>query len=176
MCRDIVESLSDNSLHLASSPSAIEEPLFSPNELPGIDGEGQTFVYGLLSRILDGSRFREFRQLYGSSLVVGFGRLGGRLVGIVAACGSPIDERSAFKACQFVQMCDNRSLPLIFFQNTKHNGWKINDDPIVAGRTMKAIGTLISAVATSRSFKITVNVGDCFGGDYFALVSQFGDM
>lgn len=174
MCRDIVESLSDESSVFSTQPSRlpIEEPRFSPFELPGIDGDGDVFVYRLLSRVLDGSRFREFRNGYGTSLTVGFGRLGGRLIGVVAANGSMIDERSAQKACQLVQMCDNRRLPIVFFQNTRHDGWSQNENTTESARTLKAVAALMSAVATSNSWKITVSVGDSFGSDYFALVSN----
>lgn len=96
-----------------------EEPIFDPSELNGIISTDLNKPYDMkkvLSRILDGSKFHEFKEKYGSSLVTGFGRLYGHEVGILANNGVLFTE-SAMKGAHFVQMCSKRNVPLLFLQN-----------------------------------------------------------
>lgn len=120
--RDIVANLSVKSYLEENSHNRIEseEPLFSQDELNGIltvDFNRQSVdVKKILARILDGSKFHEFKEKFGSSLVCGYGRLYGYPVGIVANNGVLFSE-SAQKGAHFIQMCSQRKVPLLFLQN-----------------------------------------------------------
>jgi 3-methylcrotonyl-CoA carboxylase beta subunit len=93
-----------------------EEPLFNADELTGIisvDHKRKFSMKNVLGRVLDGSRFHEFKEKYGSTLVTGFGHLYGQPVGIVGNDGVLFSE-SAQKGAHFVQMCSKRNIPLLF--------------------------------------------------------------
>ena len=93
-----------------------QEPIFNTDELTGIisvDHKRKFMMKDVLGRVLDGSRFHEFKERYGSSLVTGFGHLYGQPVGIVGNDGVLFSE-SAQKGAHFVQMCSKRNIPLVF--------------------------------------------------------------
>lgn len=93
-----------------------EEPLFDADELNGIipvDHKKPLNMYHVLGRVLDGSRFHEFKERYGTSLITGFGHLYGYPVGIVANNGVLFSESSQ-KGAHFVQLCSQRKIPLLF--------------------------------------------------------------
>lgn len=131
--RDIVASLGTNTActtsgNLSSSllsrsgrqqQQSWEDPLFDPKELGGIlpiDPKQPMDVRLVLARILDGSRFHEFKANYGTTIVTGFGKVMGHDVGIIANNGILFSE-SALKAAHFVQLCCQRGIPLLFLQN-----------------------------------------------------------
>ena len=96
-----------------------EEPLFDEQDLNGIipvDHKKPFDMYAVLSRILDGSRFHEFKEHYGKTLITGFGNLYGHKVGIVANNGVLFSE-AALKGTHFIELCAQRKVPLIFLQN-----------------------------------------------------------
>jgi hypothetical protein len=117
----------------------------SSGELHGPTSIDHENLLQLLARVLDGSEFLEFRQMYGEGLVCGYGRIGGyaqtahhcrairnwclfsQTIGVVAAVGTGIDAKAALKACQLVQTCDDRTIPLVFFQRCLHDGWSQYD-------------------------------------------------
>jgi 3-methylcrotonyl-CoA carboxylase beta subunit len=95
---------------------AVEEPLYDPAELDGIIPLNYTKQFDMkkvLARLLDGSRFHEFKERYGSSLLTGFGHLYGYPVGIVSNQGFLFPE-SAVKGSHFIQLCSQRKIPLLF--------------------------------------------------------------
>jgi 3-methylcrotonyl-CoA carboxylase beta subunit len=97
----------------------IEDPLFDPAELGGIVGTdlSQTFeVRKVIARLVDGSRFQEFKQNFGETLVTGFAHIFGIPVGIIANNGILYSE-SALKGTHFIELCSQRRIPLIFLQN-----------------------------------------------------------
>jgi 3-methylcrotonyl-CoA carboxylase beta subunit len=101
-----------------------EEPLFSQEEILGIipkDTKKSYDVRKIISRIVDGSRFDEFKQLYGTTLVTGFATIHGNKVGIVAnnsiEHGGILFSESALKGAHFVEICSQRGIPLLFLQN-----------------------------------------------------------
>jgi 3-methylcrotonyl-CoA carboxylase beta subunit len=99
--------------------TAPEDPLYDPAEIYGIvsaDTRKPYDVHEVIARIVDGSRFEEFRERYGTTLVTGFARLHGFLVGIVANNGVLFSE-SALKGTHFIELCNQRGVPLIFLQN-----------------------------------------------------------
>ena len=96
-----------------------EEPLFSAEELGGIVGTNlrKPFdVRKVIARIVDGSKFDEFKELYGTTLVTGFARIHGYPVGIIANNGILFSE-SALKGAHFIELCCQRGIPLVFLQN-----------------------------------------------------------
>lgn len=103
----------------ATPAAVVEEPLYDPKELYGIVGPNLTKsfdVRDVIARIVDGSRFTEFKKLYGETLVCGFAKLYGSTVGIVGNNGVLFSE-SALKGAHFIQLCAQRKIPLIFLQN-----------------------------------------------------------
>lgn len=103
----------------ATPPSAVEEPRYDARELYGIVGPNLTKSFDVrevIARIVDGSRFTEFKKLYGETLVCGFAKLYGHTVGIVGNNGVLFSE-SALKGAHFIQLCAQRKIPLVFLQN-----------------------------------------------------------
>lgn len=97
----------------------MEEPLFSADDLAGIMGTNLKKIVDvrkIIARIVDGSRFAEFKALYGTTLVTGFARLYGMPVGILANNGVLYSE-SALKGAHFIELCQQRNIPLLFLQN-----------------------------------------------------------
>jgi 3-methylcrotonyl-CoA carboxylase beta subunit len=102
-----------------SSCSTPEEPLYPADELYGV--LPRTFkesydVHEIIARIVDGSKFREFKARYGTTLICGFARIHGYPVGIIANNGVLFSE-SALKGTHFIELCDQRGIPLVFLQN-----------------------------------------------------------
>jgi 3-methylcrotonyl-CoA carboxylase beta subunit len=116
--RRIVSNLNrSKKVNMAVSP--VEEPLFDPKELGGIiptDSKKTFDIRQVIARIVDGSKFDEFKELYGTTLVTGFAKLYGYPVGIVANNGILFSE-SALKGAHFIELCSQRNIPLIFLQN-----------------------------------------------------------
>src|SRR5262249_50454470 len=99
--------------------AAPEDPAYDPAEIYGIVNEDTRKPYEVrevIARIVDGSRFDEFKERYGTTLVTGFARLHGLLVGVVANNGVLFSE-SALKATHFIELCNLRGIPLVFLQN-----------------------------------------------------------
>jgi len=118
LARSIISNIGTKSFYKENSHNLIrtEEPLFDSDELNGIisvDHKRNFSMRDVLGRVLDGSRFHEFKELYGKTLITGFGHLYGHPVGIVANNGVLFSE-SAMKGAHFVQMCSKRNIPLIF--------------------------------------------------------------
>lgn len=102
-----------------SAQTVVEEPRYDPRELYGIVGPNLTKSFDVrevIARIVDGSRFTEFKKLYGETLVCGFAKLYGTSVGIVGNNGVLFSE-SALKGAHFIQLCAQRKIPLVFLQN-----------------------------------------------------------
>ncbi|MCI01912.1 methylcrotonoyl-CoA carboxylase beta chain mitochondrial-like, partial [Trifolium medium] len=96
-----------------------KEPLYDVNELRSIaptDLKQQFDIREVISRIVDGSEFDEFKKLYGTTLVTGFARIFGQPVGIIGNNGILFNE-SALKGAHFIELCTQRNIPLVFLQN-----------------------------------------------------------
>lgn len=151
-----------------------EEPLYSLDDIGSFipaDTRVQFDVRSIIARILDGSRFDEFKKLYGDTLVTGFGRLYGYPVGIVANNGILFSE-SAVKGAHFIELCSQRGIPLIFLQNI--TGFMV-------GRKVEAEGIakhgakLVTAVSCANVPKITCIIGGSYGaGNYGMCGRAFG--
>ncbi|MDH3662379.1 MAG: methylcrotonoyl-CoA carboxylase [Alphaproteobacteria bacterium] len=161
------------------SPAAIErrtpeEPRYDPNELLGIipaDVKTPYDIREVIARIVDGSRFDEFKARYGPTLVTGFAYVHGIPVGIIANNGVLFSE-SALKGAHFVELCSQRKIPLVFLQNI--TGFMV-------GRKYESEGIakhgakLVTAVATSAVPKITVLVGGSFGAGNYGMCGRAYD-
>uniref|UniRef100_A0A914W6I7 methylcrotonoyl-CoA carboxylase n=1 Tax=Plectus sambesii TaxID=2011161 RepID=A0A914W6I7_9BILA len=173
-CRQIVSTLkASNCAQNSADQKTVQSPAYPEDDLINLAGSvdpSPAFVYQLLSRVLDGSEFLEFRQMYGEGLICGYGKVDGRTIGVVAAVGTGVDAKSALKACQLVQMCEDRGIPLAFFQRCLHDGWSQYD-----AHTIKPHAQLMQAIATSRVHKVVVNVGGAFGADYFLTCGRSFD-
>ena len=145
-----------------------EEPLYPSEELYGILPATfrETYdVHEIIARLVDGSKFREFKARYGTTLVCGFARIHGYPVGIIANNGVLFSE-SALKATHFIELCDQRGNPLVFLQNI--TGFMVGREAEVGG-IAKDGAKMVHAVATTRVPKLTVVIGGSFGAGNYAM-------
>lgn len=125
-------------------------------------------VHEVLARLVDGSELHEFKREYGATLVTGFARLHGHPVGIVANNGVLFSE-SALKGAHFVELCDQRGVPLVFLQNI--SGFMVGRD-YEAGGIAKHGAKMVTAVATTRVPKLTVVIGGSFGAGNYSMCGR----
>ncbi|KAM9383806.1 LOW QUALITY PROTEIN: biotin-dependent 3-methylcrotonyl-coenzyme A carboxylase beta1 subunit [Pholidichthys leucotaenia] len=156
-----------------------EEPLYSSEELLGLAPQNYNYsvdVKMVVSRLTDGSRFLEFKACYGTSLITGFAKIHGHLVGIVANNGE-LSYEAALKGSHFVQLCDQRDIPLIFLQNTAPSAalTLAKKQAEVNSNRLKAQGSMMSAVASASVPKITVVIGGCHGADSYVMCGRAFD-
>jgi acetyl-CoA carboxylase carboxyltransferase component len=150
---------------------APEEPRYDPAELYGVinaDVRKPYDVREVIARLVDGSRFDEFKERYGATLVTGFARLHGFLVGIVANNGVLFSE-SALKATHFIELCNMRGVPLIFLQNI--TGFIVGKQYERAG-IAKDGAKMVHAVANSVVPKFTVIIGGSFGAGNYGMCGR----
>ncbi|WP_402462324.1 carboxyl transferase domain-containing protein [Isoptericola aurantiacus] len=122
----------------------------------------------VIARLVDGSRLDEFKAEYGTTLVCGFARIHGHPVGILANQGVLLRE-SALKGAHFVELCDQRGIPLLFLQNI--SGFMVGTDA-EAGGIAKDGAKMVTAVSTARVPKLTVIVGGSFGAGNYAMCGR----
>ena len=122
----------------------------------------------IIARIVDGSEVHEFKAEYGSTLVTCFARIHGHPVGIVANHGVLLSE-SALKGAHFIELCDQRGIPLLFLQNI--SGFLVGKDA-EAGGIAKHGAKMVTAVATTRVPKLTVVVGGSFGAGNYSMCGR----
>jgi len=122
----------------------------------------------VLRRIVDGSELREFKEKYGKTLVCAFAHIDGHPVGIVANNGILFSE-SALKGAHFVELCDQRRIPLVFVQNV--NGFMVGSK-YEAGGIAKDGAKMVAAVSTARVPKLTVIVGGSFGAGNYGMCGR----
>src|SRR5581483_9559620 len=125
-------------------------------------------VREVIARVVDGSRFAEFKREYGSTLVTGFARIHGHPVGIVANNGVLFSE-SAMKGAHFIELCDQRSTPLVYLQNI--TGFMVGRE-YEAGGIAKHGAKLVTATATARVPKFTVVIGGSYGAGNYAMCGR----
>ncbi len=151
--------------------TATEEPSVDPAQLYGVVPTDSRIPYDVrevVARIVDGSRFAEFKALYGPTLVTGFARLHGHPVGIVANNGILFSE-SALKGAHFIQLCDQRRIPLVFLQNI--SGFMVGRD-YEAGGIAKHGAKMVTAVSCARVPKLTVIIGGSFGAGNYSMAGR----
>ncbi len=150
---------------------ASEEPLFDPAEIYGVipqDTRKPYDVREIIARVVDGSRFDEFKARYGTTLVTGFAHLHGMPVGIVANNGILFCE-SAQKGAHFIELCGQRGVPLLFLQNI--TGFMVGRKYENAG-IAKDGAKMVTAVATVGVPKITVLIGGSFGAGNYGMCGR----
>ncbi|MBP2472510.1 3-methylcrotonyl-CoA carboxylase beta subunit [Crossiella equi] len=148
-----------------------EEPLADPAELYGVvppDSRTPYDVREVIARVVDGSKFHEFKREYGQTLVCGFARIHGHPVGIIANNGILFGE-SAVKGAHFIQLCDQRKTPLVFLQNI--TGFMVGHE-YEAGGIAKHGAKMVTAVATARVPKFTVIIGGSFGAGNYSMCGR----
>ena len=145
-----------------------EPPVVDPGQLYGVVPVELQVPYDareVIMRIIDGSRFHEFKSEYGPTLVTGFARIHGHPIGIVANNGVLFSE-SALKGAHFIELCDKRKIPLLFLQNI--TGFMVGREYEVGG-IAKNGAKMVTAVACARVPKLTVVIGGSFGAGNYSM-------
>ncbi len=166
--REIVETLPERPWAVDGGRSTPEEPLYPPEEIYGVLPRSFREAYDvreIIARLVDGSRFREFKARYGTTLVCGFARIHGFPVGIIANNGV-LFSQSALKATHFIELCDQRGIPLVFLQNI--TGFMVGRE-YEAGGIARDGAKMVHAVANTRVPKLTVVIGGSFGAGNYAM-------
>ncbi len=148
-----------------------EPPRYDPAEIPGIvptDFRTSYDVREVIARIVDGSRFDEFKRTYGTTLVTGFAHVHGIPVGIIANAGVLFSD-SALKGAHFIQLCCQRGIPLVFLQNI--TGFMVGRK-YEAGGIAKDGAKLVSAVANAAVPKVTMLIGASFGAGNYGMCGR----
>jgi 3-methylcrotonyl-CoA carboxylase beta subunit len=157
-----------------SSTTEVEEPVKDPRELYDVvpaDTRTPYDVREVITRIVDGSRFHEFKQLYAETLVCGFARVWGYDVGIVANNGILFSE-SARKGAHFIELCNQRRTPIVFLQNI--SGFMVGKEYENTGIARDG-AKLVTAVACSVVPKFTVVIGGSFGAGNYGMCGRAYD-
>jgi 3-methylcrotonyl-CoA carboxylase beta subunit len=147
------------------------EPALEAGDLHGIipaDDRTPYDVHEVIARLVDDSRFHEFKQLYGSTLVTGFAHLWGHPIGIVANNGVLFSE-SALKGAHFIELCDQRRIPLLFLQNI--TGFMVGRE-YEQGGIAKHGAKMVNAVANARVPKLTVVIGGSYGAGNYSMCGR----
>jgi 3-methylcrotonyl-CoA carboxylase beta subunit len=184
----VTDHLADDDAHalrivrriLATTPSPAKpewdviepvEPAVDPRQLPGVvsaDPRTPYDVREVIARIVDASKFAEFKAEYGTTLVTGFAHIHGHPVGIVANNGVLFSE-SAMKGAHFIELCDRRRIPLLFLQNI--TGFMVGRE-YEAGGIAKHGAKMVTAVACARVPKLTVVIGGSFGAGNYSMCGR----
>lgn len=168
--RSIVSSL-NRSKTLPDGMHDPEPPKYDPAEIYGIVSHESRTSYNVrevVARMVDGSRFQEFKALYGTTLVCGFAHLEGFPVGIIANNGILFSE-SALKGAHFIELCDQRQIPLVFLQNI--TGFMVGRE-YEAGGIAKDGAKLVTAVSCASVPKFTVIIGGSFGAGNYGMAGR----
>jgi acetyl-CoA carboxylase carboxyltransferase component len=170
LARSIVTNLT-RSVDVPWEVEEPEEPLHDPTDLYGIVPEDYSKVYDVrevIARIVDGSRFHEFKALYGDTLVCGFAHIEGFPVAILANNGVLFSE-SALKGTHFIELACKRRVPLVFLQNI--TGFMVGKD-YEAGGIAKDGAKMVTAVACAQVPKFTVIIGGSFGAGNYGMCGR----
>jgi len=152
-----------------------DPPVHDPDELLGIASADPKVPFDpreVLARVVDGSRFDEFKPLYGASLVTGWGSIHGYPVGILANHRGVLFSQEAHKATQFIQLANQIDVPLIFLQNT--TGYMVGKEYEQAG-IIKHGAQMINAVSNSSVPHLTVNIGASYGAGNYGMCGRAYD-
>jgi len=170
ICRNVIENL-NRPRPTSLNCSVSEDPYYDPEELYGVvnfDLRKPYDIREVIARIVDGSYFHEFKQLYGATLVTGFANIMGYPVGIIGNNGVLFSE-SSLKGAHFIELCCERKIPLIFLQNISG---------FIVGRQYEAGGIardgakLVHAVANANVPKFTLVVGGSYGAGNYAMCGR----
>ena len=148
-----------------------EPPAYAADELYGIVSADDRVPFDateIIARIVDGSKFSPFKPEWGESIVTGFARIHGHMVGIIANNGIIFSE-SALKATHFIELCEQRRIPLLFLQNT--SGYMVGRDSEVGG-IAKNGAKMVAAVANATVPKYTVLIGGSYGAGNYGMCGR----
>lgn len=171
-CRDIVETLN----YQVKNPGKfikgeVASPLYPVDEIYGLlsrDTRKPFDVREIIARLVDGSEFQEFKENYGSTLVCGFAKIHGYMVGIVANNGILFSE-SSLKGAHFIELCGQRKIPLVFLQNiTGFMVGRLYENEGIAKNGAK----LVTAVSTVQVPKYTIVIGGSFGAGNYGMCGR----
>jgi 3-methylcrotonyl-CoA carboxylase beta subunit len=170
IARDIVKNL-NHRRKVALSQDPIKEPLYDPKEIYGIISQNPKVPYDvkeIIARIVDGSEMHEFKSEFGKTIVCGFARIWGFPVGIVANNGVLFSE-SALKATHFIELCEQRRIPLLFLQNITGFmvGQKYENEGIA-----KHGAKMVMAVSNATVPKFTVVIGNSYGAGNYGMCGR----
>ncbi|MCX5041583.1 methylcrotonoyl-CoA carboxylase [Aldersonia sp. NBC_00410] len=168
--RDIVSTFAPRAARPWEVAPTIE-PLADPGELYDVvptDSRTPYDVHEVIDRVVDGSKFDEFKPEYGKTLITGFARIHGHPVGIIANNGVLFGE-SALKGAHFIELCDKRCIPLVFLQNI--SGFMVGRD-YEAGGIAKHGAKMVTAVACARVPKLTVVIGGSYGAGNYSMCGR----
>ena len=173
LARTVVSTL-NSSKSLPADVTTPEPPLYDPEEIYGIvptDPRRSYDVREVIARLVDGSRFDEFKERYATTVVTGFARLHGFLVGLIANNGVLFSE-SALKATHFIELCNLRGIPLVFLQNI--TGFIVGKQYERAG-IAKDGAKMVHAVANAAVPKFTIIIGGSFGAGNYGMCGRAYD-
>jgi len=168
--RSIVRNLGERKKSFMERKS-IDDPKYSADEILGIvskDPRKPYDVRDIIARIVDGSRFHEFKRLYGNTLVCGFSHILGYPIGIIANNGILFSE-SSLKGAHFIELCTQRNIPLLFLQNI--TGFMVGKK-YEAGGIAKDGAKLVTAVATASVPKFTLIIGGSYGAGNYGMCGR----
>ncbi|MEO9897517.1 MAG: carboxyl transferase domain-containing protein [Paracoccaceae bacterium] len=173
LARDAVRSLNRKKPQTVEWATA-EEPAYDPSEILGVVPADLRTPYDIrevIARLVDGSRFDEFKARYGETLVTGFAHIKGCPIGIIANNGVLFSE-AAQKGAHFIELCSQRHIPLVFLQNI--TGFMVGrkyENEGIARHGAK----MVTAVATTSVPKITMLVGGSFGAGNYGMAGRAYD-
>ncbi len=174
ICREVVSHLNRHKPGAADA-AEVEEPQYDADDLLGIvsrDLKSPVDVRDVIARVVDGSRFEEFKHRYGPTLVCGWASIHGTPVGVLGNNGVIYPE-AAEKAAQFIQLCNQIDVPLVFLQNV--TGYMVGRDYEAAGIIKKG-SQMINAVANSTVPHLTVIIGSSYGAGTYGMSGRaFGN-
>ncbi|MBO8203210.1 acyl-CoA carboxylase subunit beta [Streptomyces smyrnaeus] len=150
----------------------VREPLYDPEELLGIVPDDLKVPFDpreVIARIVDGSEFDEFKPLYGASLVTGWARLHGYPVGILANAQGVLFSEESQKATQFIQLANQRDIPLLFLHNT--TGYMVGKE-YEQGGIVKHGSMMINAVSNSKVPHLSVLLGASYGAGHYGMCGR----
>ncbi len=154
-----------------AAPTEFAPPMYPASDLMGLvpaDPKQPYDAREIIARLVDGSRFLDFKPAYDAGTLCGQARIEGHAIGIIANNG-PITPEGAAKAGQFIQLCDQAGMPLLFLHNT--TGFLVGTEPERAG-IIKHGSKMIQAVANARVAKLSVVVGGSYGAGNYAMCGR----
>jgi len=170
ICRNIFQTLEKKNRQILET-TPIEEPYYDPEDLYGIapiDFKKPVDAREIIARIVDGSRFQEFKQRYAPTLITGFANIMGYPVGILANNGVLFSE-SSLKGAHFIELCTSRKVPILFLQNI--TGFIVGKQ-YEHGGIAKDGAKFVHAVANAEVPKFTVVFGGSFGAGNYAMAGR----
>ena len=149
----------------------VEPPAYPAEDIYGIINDDSRIPFDateIIARLVDGSRFATFKPEWGTSIITGFARIHGYLVGVIANNGIIFSE-AALKATHFIELCEQRRIPLLFLQNT--TGYMVGDDAEASG-IAKHGAKMVAAVANATVPKYTVLIGGSYGAGNYGMCGR----